>query len=91
MVCSLQEGASFGDVGLSGEAGKRTATILTLKECYFGTIRKEAYEICIKETQEKMRRQNVENIYSHSIFKGYSHDYFEKNFFNLFNVESFNL
>ena len=88
MVCSLQEGASFGDVALSGEAGKRTATILTLKECYFGTIRKEAYEICIKETQEKMRRQNVENIYSHSIFKGYSHDYFEKNFFNLFNLET---
>ena len=89
MVCSLQEGESFGDVALSGEAGKRTATILTIKECYFGTIRKEVYEICIKETQEKMRKQNVEKIYSHSIFMGYSHDYFEKNFYNLFNLETF--
>ena len=89
MVCSLQEGESFGDVALSGEAGKRTATILTIKECYFGTIRKEVYEICIKETQEKMRKQNVEKIYSHSIFRGYSHDYFEKNFYNLFNLETF--
>lgn len=89
MVCSLPEGASFGDVALKGEAGKRTATILTIQDCYFGSIKKDAYEICIKESLDKIRRQNIDNIYSHAIFKGYSHDYFEKNFFNLFNLEQY--
>lgn len=89
MVCALPEGASFGDVALKGEAGKRTATILTIQDCYFGSIKKDAYEICIKESLDKIRKQNIDNIYSHAIFKGYSHDYFEKNFFNLFKLEQY--
>ena len=42
--------------------------------------------MCMKETQEKIRKSNIESVYSQSIFKCFSYDYFEKNYFNMFKL-----
>lgn len=90
MVVEITAGNSFGDVALSGEEKRRNASIITLEDCDFGTIKKESYEICIKEAEEKARRNNIDNVYSQIIFQGYNKDFFEKNYFNFFKHEVFN-
>jgi CRP-like cAMP-binding protein len=87
VICSTKEGESFGDISLrKTEVNKRTATIITNEDCIFGTITKQAYDMCMKETQEKIRKSNIESVYSQSIFKCFSYDYFEKNYFNMFKL-----
>jgi len=88
-VCDLERGKSFGEIALKDDTKRRTATIITLKESYFGTLKKDIYQGCIKDALEKIRRSNIECITSSKLFDNYGHDSFEMNFFNFFKFISF--
>ena len=88
-VCDLETGKNFGDVALKDDSKRRTATIITLKESYFGTLKKDIYQSCIKDALEKIRRANIDSITSSKLFKNYGHDSFEMNFYNFFKYMTF--
>ena len=88
-VCDLERGKSFGEIALKDDTKRRTATIITLKDSYFGTLKKDIYQGCIKDALEKIRRSNIECITSSKLFDRYGHDSFEMNFFNFFKLISF--
>ena len=88
-VCDLERGKSFGEIALKDDTKRRTATIITLKDSYFGTLKKDIYQGCIKDALEKIRRSNIECITSSKLFYRYGHDSFEMNFFNFFKLISF--
>ncbi len=83
-VCDLESGKSFGDIALKDDTKRRTATIITLKESYLGTLRKDIYKNCIKDALDKIRRNNIECIISTKLFDNYNSDNFEFNYFNYF-------
>ena len=85
-ICDLESGKSFGDIALKDDTKRRTATIITLKESYFGVLKKDIYKNCIKDALEKIRRNNIECITSTKLFHNYSYDSFEFNYFNYFKI-----
>ena len=83
-VCDLESGKSFGDIALKDDTKRRTATIISLKESYFGTLKKDIYKNCIKDALEKIRRSDIECIISTKLFENYNSDNFEFNYYNYF-------
>ena len=83
-VVDLEAGKSFGDVALKDNFSKRTATIITLEDSYFGTIKKDIYQACIRDTLERIRRNNIETIYNTKLFNDYSKELFKIYIFNNF-------
>ena len=83
-VVDLESGKSFGDVALKDNFSKRTATIITLEDSYFGIIKKDIYQACIRDTLEKIRRGNIETIYNTKLFYDYSKELFKIYIFNNF-------
>ena len=71
-VVDLEAGKSFGDFALKDNYSKRTATIITLEDSYFGIIKKDIYQACIRDTLERIRRNNIETIYNTKLFYDYS-------------------
>ena len=90
-VCDIYAGGTFGEVALMDEYSKRSASIITIEPCIFGTISKEDYQEFIKETENKLRRNNIINLLTHNLFKNVREEIFEKHkFFNLFRYIEFN-
>ena len=87
-VVDLESGKSFGDVALKDNISKRTATIITVKESFFGTIKKDIYQVCIRDALERVRRFNIETIYNTNIFTDYSKELFKVYIFNHFKAVS---
>ena len=83
-VVDLESGKSFGDVALKDNFSKRTATIITLEDSYFGIIKKDIYQACIRDTLERIRRNNIETIYNTKLFYDYSKELFKIYIFNNF-------
>ena len=83
-VIDLEDGKSFGDVALKDNFSKRTATIITNEDCYFGIIKKDIYQTCIKDTLDRIRRFNIETILNTKLFEGYSKELFKIYIFNNF-------
>ena len=83
-VVDLESGKSFGDVALKDNISKRTATIITVKQSFFGTIKKDIYQVCIRDALERVRRYNMETIYNTNIFNDYSKELFKVYIFNHF-------
>ena len=83
-VCELTIGNTFGDIALSKYYNHRTATVISLQNSYFGTLNKENYDICIKNLQEKCRKDEIEMLLSNNIFNGIDPVFFEKNYYNYF-------
>ena len=52
-VCDIYSGGTFGEVALMDEFSKRSASIITIEPCIFGTISKEDYQEFIKENENK--------------------------------------
>ena len=73
------------------EYSKRTASIITIEPCIFGTIYKDDYQEFIQESENKIRRNNIINLLTHHLFKDVREEIFVKhNFFNLFSVSLIN-
>ncbi len=84
-VCDISEGGTFGEVALMDDYSKRTASIVTIEPCIFGTISKNEYQEFIREAEERMRKNNIINLLSHSLFVNVREVIFIKhNYFNLF-------
>lgn len=82
-ILTLKKGDTFGEVALEG-IFNRTATIITLEDSDFGSLTKNIYSDCIKESNEKNRKNNINFILSFQIFHGFLRMIFEKKYFNLF-------
>ncbi len=90
-VCDIYAGGTFGEVALMDDYSKRSASIITIEPCIFGTIYKDDYQEFIREAEEKMRKNNIINLLSHSLFINVREEIFIKhNYFNLFRYIEFN-
>ena len=83
-INQLFDGNIFGELALSDPANKRTATIITKEDCYFGTLIKQVYDLSLKAAQEKLRLRNVLFFTRGPIFKGISNSIFLNKFFYTF-------
>ena len=84
------KGDIFGEVALQNEDKKRTATIICIDDCVFGSLSKNAYNNCLKEIEVRKRRANVTFILSFPIFTELRWNVFESKYFNFFKLENFN-
>lgn len=85
LILTKQTGDTFGEVALEQISQKRTATIIVTEDCHFGYLTKEIYNDCIREANERTRKNNINFILNSEIFKGLNKQIFErKNVFNLF-------
>ena len=84
IVCTLGKGKSFGELALQKESSRRTATIITNKDCKFGTLQKDEYQLLVKETLERARKINIEALMHSKFFYNYRIDLFESHYFNCF-------
>ena len=83
-VTNINQGQTFGDIALSDDAKRRTATIIALEQTYCGTLDITVYKNCIKDAQEKIRKMNINVLLSNQIFDGFNLDVFDKRYFNYF-------
>ena len=83
-VCELNDGKTFGDIALSKYYNHRTATVISLNNCFFGILDKESYDICIKNLQERCRKDEINLLLSNNIFSEIDPVNFEKHFYNYF-------
>ena len=83
-INQLFAGSIFGELALSDPNSKRTATIVTKEDCYFGTIIKQVYDLSLRAAQEKSRLRNVLFFTRGPIFNGISNNIFLNKFFYTF-------
>ena len=83
-ITKLGKGKCFGEIALQNSKNKRTATIIALVDCLFGILGKDEYSLFVKETMEKIRRNNIERLLNSKLFQGISYITFESKFFNCF-------
>ena len=83
-IIKLGKGKSFGEIALQSNKNKRTATIIALTDCFFGILEKDEYLLFVKETIEKMRRNNIERLLNTKLFEGITFINFETRYFNCF-------
>ena len=88
-ITSLKTGSFFGNVGLSAKNKKRNSSIITSSDIHLGILDYKAYEECIKEGVEKVRRIDLSAILNAELLKHVNKGLFEKNFFSMFNKSKF--
>lgn len=86
-ITNLNAGTCFGDIALSSDCAKRTASIITLSKCFMGSLTKDVYSFCIKDIQDKNRKVNVEQVFQSKIFLDYNKDNFSEYYFNYFKAK----
>ena len=87
-VTNLIDGQIFGDVALSEENKKRTATIITQENTICGTLDNHIYSKFIKDAQKKIRKNIVNVLLNVNFFKGINSEFFEEHYFNMFKYQS---
>ena len=88
-INQLYDGAIFGELALTNPNSKRTATIITKSECYFGTIVKQYYDLSFRAAQEKSQLRNIYFFTSSPIFKGINSSIFLNRFFYTFKKRTY--
>ena len=83
-INQLFDGNIFGELALSDPTNKRSATVITKDDCFFGTLIKQVYDLSLKSAQEKLRLRNVLFFTRGPIFKGISNNIFLNKFFYTF-------
>ena len=83
-IIKLGKGQCFGEIALQSTKNKRTATIITTSDCFFGTLEKDQYQLFVKEILEKIRKNNIERLLNTRLFKGVSFISFDVKLFNCF-------
>ena len=83
-INQLYDGSIFGELALTNPNSKRTATIITKSECYFGTIIKQYYDLSFRAAQEKSQMRNMAFFIRSPIFKGINQGIFLNKFYFLF-------
>ena len=83
-VTNITQGQTFGDIALSDDIKRRTASIISLERCYCGTLNINVYKSCIKDAQEKIRKMNITFLLSINVFHGIDSEIFDNKYFNFF-------
>jgi len=93
-VKSIKTGDVFGEFALIKNEGKRTATIITKKDCYLGILDKNSYNKTLNEHNNKKLNNHINYFIKGPIFNNFPKIIFFKNVFNLFefkNIQKGNL
>ena len=83
-VTNITQGQTFGDIALSDDAKRRTATIIAIENAYCGTLDITVYKNCIKDAQERIRKMNIHFLLGNKILNGIGSEFFDKKYFNFF-------
>ena len=83
-VNKIETGQTFGDIALENPNNKRTATLVSIDQCYFGVLNKSEYIMYIKGVNDKNKKKFFNVIYSYNVFQLISKYTFEKKYFNFF-------
>lgn len=84
MICQLKTGNKFGDIALTNQIAKRTATILTASECHFGVLNKKSFNDSLSEASIRYRKNIMLFITSTYLFSNFSFKTLQSNYFNCF-------
>ena len=88
-INQLFDGHIFGELALSDPNNKRSATIITKEDCYFGTLVKQVYDLSLRAAQEKLRLRNILFFTRGPIFKGINNNIFLNKFFYTFSKNTY--
>ena len=89
-VNQLYDGSIFGELALTNPNSKRTATIITKEDCFFGTIIKQYYDLSFRSAQEKSRLRNISFFLNSPIFRGMNNGIFLNKFYYRFKKRTVN-
>ena len=87
-VTNLIDGQVFGDVALSENNKRRTATIITQEKTICGTLDCHIYNKFVKDAQKRIRKNVVHSLLNVNFLKGINADVFEEHYFNMFKYNS---
>ena len=88
-LIELQTGDIFGDLALTGNNIKRTATILSIDECHFACLTRELYSAFIEKGNERVRNNKINYLCSINILKSFPRFILKKKLFNHFGFKNF--
>ena len=88
-LIELQTGDIFGDLALTGNNIKRTASIVSLDECHFACLTRELYSAFIEKGNERIRNNKINYLLSINILKSFPRFILEKKLFNHFGFKNF--
>ncbi len=83
-ITQLEKGQIFGELALQNIDKKRTASIICLTNCIFGTLSRKAYFKCYSDIEIRKRKNNIIFFINLNLFKGMTYNAFETKFFNFF-------
>ena len=83
-VVELQQGNSFGEIALINDNNLRTASIYVNSSSLFGVLNSKDYKKSVKNTQLRIKRNNIIFILNVDLFAGLSYGYFNTTFWNYF-------
>ena len=90
-VNKLKDGNIFGELALINPSKKRTATVIIREDCHLGVLNKEAYDVSIKNAQDKLRIRHLLFFTNGPIFNGIAINYFLNNYLFRFKKRCYNL
>ena len=88
-IIELQAGDMFGDLALSANNAKRTATIITVDECHFACLTRELYCEFIEKGNERIRNNKINYLCGLNLLKSYPRFILERKLFNHFAFKTF--
>ncbi len=83
-VTDLIQGNSFGEIALIDQKHKRTASIYVTNNSFFGILSSNAYKKSMRRIQEKIKRENIEFVFSSQLFNQLSLKFFSQSYWNYF-------
>ena len=88
-LIELQTGDMFGDLALSSNNAKRTATIITIDECHFACLTRALYSEFIEKGNERIRTNKINYLCNINILKSFPRFILERKLFNHFAFKTF--
>ena len=89
-VVELNEGNSFGEMALLNKESKRTASIYTLEDSFFGTLNFREYKMSLKTYLDEYKTLTITLVFENSLFKNVGKTFFINKFWNYFIVRNLN-
>ena len=89
-VVNLKKGSIFGEMALNNKNSLRTATIITLDDCFCGVLNKKTYNNCLRNGAIKNLYDILNFIVELPIFKGIPQSIFYKKYYTSLSRNSLN-
>ncbi len=83
-VTDLYQGNSFGEIALIDQKHLRTASIYVTDNSFFGKLSANAYKKSMRKIQEKIKRENIDFVFSSQLFNQISLKFFSQSYWNYF-------